>query len=318
MKRALIAGAATVVAMLPLAAFAAVPTFMGSIVQECVLGTPYCQLCDLVRLANRFIDFAVYFSVLAATVMFVYAGILYVTASANQPNIEKAKKVFTSVFVGLIIILAAWLVINIILSVITGKGLTFWSQEAGICTAAGNAAPVRPTLNTNEGTPADQLSEANRRITLAQCNVGVNNENSCPKSSTSGPQTGCTSTAGMKTATTDYLCKQAQACRTSTGKVCDMTLSGGNEVHGEDRIGAAGTHSGGDKADLRTTDSLQAYIANEVAKGNFTKVQNPTFGTEQYVDTKTGAVWTREDAGKPNDHFDVCSQNCNTPSATGS
>ena len=56
-----------------------------------------------------------------------------------------------------------------------------------------------------------------------------------------------------------------------------------------------------------------------MASGNFTKVAQPAFGSAQYVDTKTGAVWTYE-KGKPgeNDHYDICVENCSAPAARGS
>jgi hypothetical protein len=103
-------------------------SFGGPIFQGCHDALPYCQLYDLLNLANNLITFAVYFAVLVATALFTYAGILYVTASANQNYIEKAKKIFWAVLAGLVIVLASWLVIDIILSVLTGKGLSVWSS----------------------------------------------------------------------------------------------------------------------------------------------------------------------------------------------
>ena len=53
------------------------------IVPQCSFGGgsgPYCQACDLLQLANNIIAFTIYLSAFIATIMFAYAGFLYVTA----------------------------------------------------------------------------------------------------------------------------------------------------------------------------------------------------------------------------------------------
>ena len=57
-------------------------------------GGSACQACHLVSLFNNVLQFAVILSSAVATVMFAYAGFLYVTASANQNNISKAHGIF--------------------------------------------------------------------------------------------------------------------------------------------------------------------------------------------------------------------------------
>ncbi|TAJ12930.1 hypothetical protein EPO56_03885, partial [Patescibacteria group bacterium] len=48
-----------------------------------------CRACDLVELSNNVITFAIGFAVIVATLMFAYAGILYVTAAnAGQEQIK--------------------------------------------------------------------------------------------------------------------------------------------------------------------------------------------------------------------------------------
>lgn len=89
---------------------------------------PYCQACDLIKLVNNLIAFGIYLSVMVATVMFAYAGFLYVTASASPENVKKAKDLFTKVFMGFVFILIAWLIVDLTLSVFTGKGFGFWSE----------------------------------------------------------------------------------------------------------------------------------------------------------------------------------------------
>jgi hypothetical protein len=91
--------------------------------------TGACQLCDLVKLADNLIRFAVAFSVIVATLMFAYAGFLYFTASASEGNIKKAHGIFSKVFGGLVIILVAWLVVDIIMrTLVNQEGGNLWHE----------------------------------------------------------------------------------------------------------------------------------------------------------------------------------------------
>jgi hypothetical protein len=63
--------------------------------------------------------------------MFVYAGILYFSASARQDNIKKAHGIFSRVFVGLVLVLAAWLIIDVVMKTLagdTGNGGRVWND----------------------------------------------------------------------------------------------------------------------------------------------------------------------------------------------
>lgn len=86
------------------------------------------RACDLITLGNNAINFGVAFSVIIATLMFAYAGILYVTAaSAGPEQVKKAHGVFVNVFVGLLFVLLAWLIVNITFVVLSGRGLAEWT-----------------------------------------------------------------------------------------------------------------------------------------------------------------------------------------------
>ena len=74
-----------------------------------------CGLCDLVALAQESLNFAVYFTVFVATLLFVYAGFLYITAAGDSGQISTATKIFGKVVAGLVIVLVAWLVVDTIL-----------------------------------------------------------------------------------------------------------------------------------------------------------------------------------------------------------
>ena len=68
-----------------------------------------CSFAAFVTTINSMVSYLFYISIPIATVLFAYAGLLYMTGS--QGNIKKAKSVFTSVSIGFIIMLVAWVAV---------------------------------------------------------------------------------------------------------------------------------------------------------------------------------------------------------------
>ncbi len=84
-------------------------------------GEQACNFCDLVKLADNSLSFAVYFSVFVATLLFAYAGFLYVTAVGDTGKISTATGIFGKVVVGMIIVLTAWLVVDTVMKTFFDK-----------------------------------------------------------------------------------------------------------------------------------------------------------------------------------------------------
>jgi small-conductance mechanosensitive channel len=72
-----------------------------------------CDACFLVLMAKRIIDALIFLSVLMSALLFLYAGVLYLLAPTSSENIRKGHKVFVNALVGLIVVLAAWLIIAV-------------------------------------------------------------------------------------------------------------------------------------------------------------------------------------------------------------
>lgn len=122
-----------VVLFIPFLASAASP-LEGPIVPACSSIEGFegaCGLCDIFQLAQNLINFAVAFSVLVATIMFVYAGFLYFSASAKHDNIKKAHGIFWKVFIGFVFILGAWLIVSLIMSTLLNDKFSPWNGFAG-------------------------------------------------------------------------------------------------------------------------------------------------------------------------------------------
>lgn len=107
--------------ILPIALFATPVVVFGQGIVPC--NGPDCDWGALIVLGQNILNLIVTIAVIASAVMFAYAGWLFFSDTGNASNVEKGKKVFGAVVVGLIIVLVAWLVINTILVTLTGRGL---------------------------------------------------------------------------------------------------------------------------------------------------------------------------------------------------
>lgn len=85
-----------------------------------------CTTCGLVTLAQNLLMLAVFMAVVIAAIMFAYAGALYLLSSSNPGNISKAHSIFWDVLLGLVLVLAGWMVIDVIMKVLYGDGPQGW------------------------------------------------------------------------------------------------------------------------------------------------------------------------------------------------
>jgi hypothetical protein len=101
-------------------------------------GEPACQLCHIFVMLDRIIDFLLLppdgIVPIIATLMLVIGGVMFFWGGASPETLRKAKSLLTSVVIGLVIIYASWLIINLFFQVIgvadwTGLKEGWWSIE---------------------------------------------------------------------------------------------------------------------------------------------------------------------------------------------
>ena len=99
------------------------------IVPDSCNGRGGCQsICDVAQLAQNVLNDGIYFSIVISAVLFAYGGWQYLTAGKETYKIKKARKVFFNVIIGLCIIVAAWLLIDTLLNVLTGGSGLQWNR----------------------------------------------------------------------------------------------------------------------------------------------------------------------------------------------
>lgn len=74
-----------------------------------------CQVCHAVELGQNIINFFVAAAAFIAVAIFAYAGFLMLTAAGDTGKISTARGMFTNVVVGLVIVLAGWLIIDTVM-----------------------------------------------------------------------------------------------------------------------------------------------------------------------------------------------------------
>ncbi len=81
---------------------------------------PDCGTCEVIKLANGLIMWLIGFVFLLFAVLLVRAGVLLVTSGGNPGALQSAKDNFINALIGLIIILAAWLIVDTIMRALVG------------------------------------------------------------------------------------------------------------------------------------------------------------------------------------------------------
>jgi|SRR3989338_3241251 len=102
---------ASVVLALPLVVFGAPDTTSGLVPCD----GPECQVCHVVALGQRLINFFVTIAILLAVGIFAWAGFLMLTSAGNEGQVTKARGMFTNVLIGLVIVLTGWLIIDTVM-----------------------------------------------------------------------------------------------------------------------------------------------------------------------------------------------------------
>ena len=89
-------------------------------------GAHPCTCKDLIKTAQNVLFTGIYLSVFLSAVLFAWAGwkMLSGKTSGDSESIGNAKKILWNVIIGLVIILAAWLIVNTLFTALTNsKGL---------------------------------------------------------------------------------------------------------------------------------------------------------------------------------------------------
>lgn len=85
-----------------------------------------CHFKDFILLANNITSFILYLILPIAAIIFMYVGILFLTSGGSTEVKGTAKKILGKAITGLILVLAAWLIVKTILITLLSDGSIAW------------------------------------------------------------------------------------------------------------------------------------------------------------------------------------------------
>lgn len=103
-----------------------------------------CQLCHLAALGQNIVNFLLGLSIPIAAAMFAYAGVLFFIYGSGIDKISQARKIFTTVGIGFLFIIGAWLGVQTILKAVL-KDDVYRGWNTIQCLPSG-ARPMNRTL----------------------------------------------------------------------------------------------------------------------------------------------------------------------------
>lgn len=250
---------------------------------------PDCSLCNLVDMGNTLIIwlFGIIF-IIFAVIMFI-AGIGLVTSGGNQSALDEAKKKFQNALIGILIIMAAWLVVDRIMTTLLadGAGSTTgvgpWNEVE--CQVQATPQPWSRTGQDGLGDgvvtpPATTSGTASHQAAVDALGDGfvISSSGNCSDRT----RTNCTSLDGVR----DLTVTRIGEFQDAVGET--LVITGGTEAGH-----AAGqySHANGYKIDVRPSDQVNSYI-----QSNYTSI-----GNSRWRDPR-GNVYYRHG---PPDHWDI-------------
>lgn len=211
MKKALAITAIAFYLLPAMVSAAALSPYWGPLV-SCTGGTPggsdekVCEsFCDLVKTAQNFLKFAMTIAIyVIAPIFFVWGGIMILTAGGSEKRVTEARKMLTSVAIGIGIILGSYVIINtffFLMGVVfpTNSAQSSWSEikcvappvsdlegteEYSCYSSSGTAGDICYSDNTcggecESGETCEADSECTAPPPVEDGNCSISNINAC-------------------------------------------------------------------------------------------------------------------------------------------
>ncbi len=92
-------------------------------------GQSACNFNFFIILIKNIINFLIFkLAVPLAAISFAVAGVMILTAGGNEGQVSKAKEIFWNVLIGLIVALAAWLIVSSIIGALQSSSVPSYLQ----------------------------------------------------------------------------------------------------------------------------------------------------------------------------------------------
>lgn len=110
-------------------------------------GQPECDWCGIIQMVQNLINYGIFLGVMFSSLLFAYAGFLYLTNQGQSENINKAKKIFVGIVWGTIIILGGWLFIDTLMKALVNQPYGPWNSIQCTALQSQSGQTTNPALN---------------------------------------------------------------------------------------------------------------------------------------------------------------------------
>lgn len=86
------------------------------------------SICDVAVLAQNVLNTGIFIAVVISAFVFAYAGWTAMTAGGNAEKAGQARAMFTKVLIGLLIIIAGWIVVDTLMKTVTNASFGPWNK----------------------------------------------------------------------------------------------------------------------------------------------------------------------------------------------
>lgn len=213
-----------------------------------------CTVGSLMQLANNILKFFVEVAIFIAAIVIAWGGFTMVTAGGDTGKVSKGRELMSNAVVGIIIVLAAFLLIDTIMKLVL-KDPDSWNNiiDAGQITPTHTAIDNIAPIGTGTELPSvGQMAHTDAMEALRNAGISVvatGNKIQADCSMTSG----CTSFQGINAATIQDAIDLKNDCN------CSVVITGGTESTGGHKDSTM-SHGTGFKYDAGKNVALDAYI----------------------------------------------------------
>ncbi|MFH1030575.1 MAG: hypothetical protein V1770_04935 [bacterium] len=89
-------------------------------------GSRACTLDDILVLAVKLINYMLAIAGSLGLLFFVYGGFTWLISAGNSDKVSKGKEILSSAALGILVVLASWMIVNFVYTTLLGTG-----QEGG-------------------------------------------------------------------------------------------------------------------------------------------------------------------------------------------
>jgi len=122
-------------------------------------GADACNFCSFVDMTNGLIEWVIIIATTLSVVLLAFAGFRLVTSMGDASALEDAKKLLVNSFIGILIMLAGWTIVDTFLKVFAGGDLGVWNAvECGGAYDVADAEAIAIELEQYEGVEIESSS----------------------------------------------------------------------------------------------------------------------------------------------------------------